>query len=223
VKSSSCLLFIITTLFSINTYASSVDRLERKYGIEISFDARQASALLSTPTESATQAQRDIMLPLLERFLKCYKPRFLKQNLRKIFMVGVLSLDGVSVGGSYSPYHKIIVLGAWHELTYFAHHEFSSLLMRVLPLDRQAWYRYNGAPYTNWTDFRKMKKNHRLRQLGFYYDYSQVSFEEDFNVLAGMALAKPHLTAEAIKPYSRLQGKLAIVKRFYKNIFTCSL
>ena len=225
-KLCSCLLFIVITLFSANTHASSIDRLEQEYGVEISYNTRQAEKYVNISDMHMvypTSHQKSVMISLLEEFLKCYKTNVLKRNLRKIFLVGKIYLGDAEISGTYSFSNKVIVLAAWRELVYFAHHEFSSILMRVYRLDKNLWQKYNGASYTYWTNYREMKKSHEKRQLGFYYDYSQVSFEEDFNVLAGMALAKPHLTAEAIKPYSRLQGKLAIVKRFYKNIFTCSL
>jgi len=160
---------------------------------------------------------------MLKKFLRCYRPAILKRNLNKIFLLGQIYVGDTEISGTYSLSNKAIVLAAWEDMLYFAHHEFSSILMGVYPLDRESWQRYNGAAYIHWTNYKKMKKSRRLRQLGFYYDYSQVSFEEDFNVLAGMALAKPRHTARMIKPYSRIGGKIAIVKKFYKNIFTCTL
>ena len=214
VKLCSCLLFVIITLFSINTHASSTDRLEQKYGIEISFDAPRAEKninIFDMRMVPPTFLQKSVMISLLEEFLKCYKTNVLKRNLRKIFLVGKIYLGTAEISGTYSFSNKVIVLAAWHELVYFAHHEFSSILMRIYRLDRDLWQKYNGASYTYWTNHAEMKKSHRVRQLGFYYDYSQVSFEEDFNVLAGMALANPHITAQEIRSYSRLEGKFAVL------------
>ncbi len=217
------LLFTAVMFSSPDACANGVQRLERVYGIDISLDPGRARRTVGgIGVTKATPYQVGLMVPLLERFLKCYEPTLLKRNLRKIFLVGTVSIGGVQVGATYSLDHGAVVLAAWEEFTYFAHHEFSSLLMHVYPVNKRLWRSYNGAPYTHQTEYRRMKKSRRLRRLGFYYDYSQVSFEEDFNVLAGMALAKPRATAAEAKKYPRIDGKLHIIRKYYKDFFLCS-
>jgi len=226
VRSYRAWLFIVVILFSIDAHASTAESLKRQYGIEISFDDRLAEKTVNTYQTRMTHAafyHKPLMLAMVEKFLKCYHPHVLKDNLNKIFLVGKIYVGQTEISGTYSARHKAIVLAAWEELVYFAHHEFSSILIQRNPPDKELWGKYNGAPYTHWTDYKPMKKSTRARELGFYYHYSQVSFEEDFNVLAGMALAKPYATERAIRPYARIRGKFAIVKKFYKNIFICNI
>lgn len=224
-RSYSFYLFFIVLLFPLNAAATTAESLKRQYGIEISFDHNTAQQAVNTYQTRMTPSQSHhgpLMLTMLETFLKCYRGNVLKNNLNKIFLVGKIYVGDTEISATYSPHHKVIVLAAWQELVYFAHHEFSSILIQSGFPYKELWMEYNGAPYKHWTNYRPMKKSVRTRKLGFYYHYSQVSFEEDFNVLAGMALSSPAATEEAVRPYSRIRGKLAIVKRFYRNIFICT-
>ena len=224
-----CLKAVFLIIFICNAFpchAQSIKELEKKYGIQISTNHEEAfekMQIYSLHLTAVSSHQRKIMISLLSESLKCYKPSILKRNLKKIYLVNNIYAGKYEIAGTYSAEKKIIVLAAWKRLGYFFHHEFSSLLLLQDSGFKERWIKYNKLPYLHESDFSNMKSSHSLRKAGFYYDYSQVSFEEDFNVLAGMLLVNPRGTEQKSARYSRILKKIAIIKRFYKNIFICSL
>jgi hypothetical protein len=166
--------------------------------------------------------QLNLILPLLEKFLQCYPLDILSKNLRKIYLVDEAYIHGHRVAGTYRMRDKAIILAAYFELDYYAHHEFSSLLMRNYYNYEQVWTSYNKMGYVHHTEFKEMSGNKKLRDAGFLFDYSQVSFEEDFNVLAGYYFDEPKWLLEMSKAYPRILAKVKIIKKFYNKLSICS-
>jgi len=211
--------FVLIFLYSLNCYSGT-----QKFSHLISLDAQEAKRdLIYYDFEPIKNWHAKPYLNVLKKFLSCYRADVIKNNIRKIYIVNRVYVNGKEIGAAYAAWNKTIVTSASPDMLYYLHHEFSSLLIYANSGLRTAWYKYNGAPYIHSTQFKMMSADHKLRKLGFYYDYSQVSFEEDFNVLAGMFLSQPSVVLREVKMYPRLKGKIKLIKRFYKNIFICSL
>ena len=214
-----CLVTFVVILLSNNSFSLEKTDLEKRFHVKISTDvievAKKIEACRFAP---ATHHQVRIMLPLLQSFLSKYKKNVIANNLKTVYLVGQVAVGNTLIGGTYSLKGRFIALSAYMDLEYFAHHEFSSLLIKKYYNYEEQWVLYNGVGYTGYTNYKAMKANKNLRKEGFLFDYSRVSFEEDFNVLAGFYLYKPSWIHSIGSKNKKILYKVRLLEKFYKNL-----
>ena len=160
-------------------------------------------------------------------FVKKYKPSVIKHNLSKIVLCKKLSRYGLSwIRGTYLLENKAIFLEIdEHDDTLFVlHHEFSSILMfKHKKINKKEWMSFNKEDYIR--DWKKIdmnwQRNSHLQDKGFIFPYSQQSFEDDFNVMAGLYLSDVWNYSQILKVATKctnINEKFKILKRYYNEL-----
>tara|TARA_Y100001973_G_scaffold102779_1_gene168545 strand:- start:276 stop:944 length:669 start_codon:yes stop_codon:yes gene_type:complete len=110
-----------------------------------------------------------------------------------------------------------------NDVEYILHHEYSSILMKKYDVGfKSKWSFFNKGKYHG--DYGKnnnYNKQHlkQIQKRGWYRDYSQSSFENDFNIIVGHYFSswlKRDLLKSANRNW-RINGKLKLIKEWYKT------
>jgi hypothetical protein len=172
----------------------------------------------------------------LETDLKRYPADFIATNLRKIFIVSTLKIDGRTFGGTnYATERWLYIDDGWlgdsgHSKAMGFHHEFSSILYRLYPdrFNDSAWlqnnpsgfeyaYRRSGSENiaSGRTDVTGTPADY---EKGFICEYGQLTFEDDINTYAQFLVAKFSMLNGIAASYPRVQGKTDMLLQFYFSI-----
>lgn len=165
-------------------------------------------------------------------FLNAYPEEELSRRLKKITVVGSLSVDGSSYYGTNHWAREEIYVVCQRDSTRMLralHHEFSSILLwnNKDYFDFSEWIAQNPKGldsyvlgwHGNGSDAAKQNLNGdwlspSLFRKGFLTDYNQVSFENDFNRFAEYIFVHPDKVL-ALKKHSRIMAKTKLLIDFY--------
>lgn len=203
-----------------------IPKIHDTYNHELFFPERWRLPPYSCKGTQITSFARSRIQPYIHRFLRSYKPAFLRQNLQSIYLMGTLHCQGYGRGGTYL-YRSIYATYNNTSLRYFLgllHAEFSSILFHRYAFPKERWNNINPS---NWTYLGKKYKlppgsPHkasllRLR-MGLLTHYSQKSMEEDINTYAHWHFVKRRNLKRLATTYRRIKLKYALLKNFYKEI-----
>lgn len=184
--------------------------------------------------EPLLEAQRSRSLKLLQRALAKYPAAVLKDNLRKVHILGRLEYSGVPTGGTNSRTVVYVVNNGEARYTDRAiegifHAEFSSILLRNHSrlIDKEQWQQLNPPGFTylgtgGVNAIKQQKASQKLDALmhaeGFLHQYAKADFEDDFNSLAARLLIGDADLWRLINEHPKLQAKAALVMDFYHKL-----
>ncbi len=205
-----CLLFPLT----------ATAKVEIQYGVEDSLRDIKC-------TQPSAREKRQFKTEL-NLFLKKYRPSELSQNLSKIIACKKLSRSIYSwYRGTYVKDKNVVyveISGHHNDTEYVLHHEFSSLLLhnnktRQMAL-KQLWIHWSNKDYNLDHDKRDWIVKRGLQRDGFLYEYNKLSFENDFNVLAGFYMSNylKHNLRIASNKHWRIKNKFKSLREFYKPL-----
>ncbi|MFL5730993.1 MAG: putative zinc-binding metallopeptidase [Cytophagaceae bacterium] len=168
---------------------------------------------------------------MVVRALRKYPDALLRKNLKKIYVMDSIKVNGFDWGGTYSAFPAALyIIYDMNELysEQGIHHEFSSILLKNYPqfFDREKWGRINPAGFRYGGDGRKMietgakmsKQSEDLLRKGFVYQYSTASVEEDFNCMAEQLFSPDTGFWKHIDQHKRLRKKALRAINFYRSI-----
>ncbi|MDZ7841917.1 MAG: hypothetical protein U5R46_14040 [Gammaproteobacteria bacterium] len=207
--------------------------LEHRYGVLVS------TGTLELPGRRSNASYRKVpwfnrlaALRALERDLDRYRPAFLKQHLRRIYVFRTLTIKGESYGGTYDTERQAVYIAAsWlgdngrdPEAMGF-HHELSSLLIHGYPeaFPVSDWralnpagfrYRFQRSTARNLSSGRlDLAGNEQTYERGFLSDYGTLSVEDDMNTFAQYVIGKLVRLRELESRYPRIAAKAAFIRR----------
>lgn len=198
---------------------------------EAIFPQAKKFAMSATPIAAE---ERDRALDTVIAALKCYPAPLLQNNLKAVFLVGVLRFRGVVASGTYGADRvylgdqgtKLGYSKAWITRTF--HCEFSSILLWRHPdlFDTAAWKACNSPDFSYGIDGVGAIKNGTAStayssewwQQGFLSKYSTASVEEDFNSIVGYLFDTTPDNRPALDASETLQKKAALVEKFYRRL-----
>jgi hypothetical protein len=172
----------------------------------------------------------------IKRALRKYPTAFLKKNLKRIYVVNNLLVDGQPSGGVNAPEMKTIYVDldnldssevtAWSEET--IHHEFAHLLADNHPgnISMKSWAMLNrpGFTYGNGgTDAIRIGKDGdditpEYLSQGFVEEYSKSAPDEDFATLCERMFSGDRNVLRAAVKYPLLRKKAHRVVAFYHSL-----
>lgn len=171
---------------------------------------------------------------LVERALARYPAAVLRDNLRRVLVLGRLEYSGVPAGGTNSRTAVYVVNDGEPRYTDLAiegiiHAEFSSILLRNHPriLDREAWQKLNPPGFTylgtgGVNAIRQQKASQKLDAVmhaeGFLHQYAKADLEDDFNSMAARLLVGDAALWRLMEEYPKLRAKAALVIGFYHHL-----
>ena len=182
----------------------------------------------ATPT-SATAPKPELVPYAVEgikRALRKYPNAFLKRNLKRVYIVNNLMVDGQPCGGVNSPEMKSIYVdldnldtnevAAWSEET--VHHEFAHLLADNHPanISVQSWASLNSPGFkygSGGTDAIRAGKDGdgitiEYLSQGFVEEYSKSSPDEDFATLCERMFSSDREVQKAANRFPLLRRKM---------------
>lgn len=189
---------------------------------------------INAKAETLTAEQRPRSLRLMRQALVKYPAAVLKENLRKVHVLGRLEYSGVSTGGTNSRTVVYVVNNGLKQYSDRAiegifHAEFSSILLRNHPhlLDKARWqqinppgFKYLGTGGVN--AIRQQKASQRLdavlHEEGFLHQYAKADMEDDFNSVAARLLVGDAALWSLMGQHPKLQAKAALVMDFYHKL-----
>lgn len=193
------------------------------------------------PTSPTTATDPDpSLVPLavagIESALRKYPDRLLKENLRKIYVVDNLQVDGVPSGGVNAPEFRTLYVDldnlersevkAWAEET--VHHELAHMLADNHPLlySADAWTKLNPVGF-KYGDGGTEAIRHGMDgdaitdeywRQGFVEQYSMSDPDEDFATLCERLLSGDRNVVKAADRYPTLKRKEQAVFEFYHQL-----
>lgn len=169
---------------------------------------------------------------VLKQAFSKYPEEVLRQHLKKVVVLSHLRYCGVPTGGTNSATAVYVQVGdvrsgytdEWLERVF--HAEFSSILLRNLDLDKDAWAGHNPPGFNylgNGVDAIKqgrhgLRLEQQLHSEGFLKEYSKSTLENDFNAFAASIFAGDKAIWGLAEQFPKLQGKLKLTIAFYQAI-----
>ena len=172
---------------------------------------------------------------ILKRGFSKYPEEFLKEHLKKVYVLSALRYSGVSAAGTNSRTAVYLKVGevndgftdTFVEDTF--HAELSSILLRnrAMVFDAEAWHKLNpdDFEYSNVLGVGAIKagkaslqSNKNLHALGFRNQYAQSSLENDFNDYAGALFTGDKMLWELAETHAAIRGKLTLTIAFYHRL-----
>ena len=230
------------SLSSMLSIDEKIENIEQRFKVKILYkDSKRYIPLLwkiqpgNVESSNATIDNLQRLINLLPNELEKYPPEILHNNLTNIIALGELKFFDVSYGGTYLDKTIYITVGSdfahmkssMHLSSTF-HHEFSSILMFRYKFGEPSWSAVNpvGFAYAK-TEEDKLKTlkeatntegSKQLYSHGFLAEYNKVSFENDFNMFAEFAFARPDKLTKLSSKYPRIRRKVLLLKEFYLGI-----
>jgi len=171
---------------------------------------------------------------ILERGIKKYPKKLLKENVTKIFVMDRLTFHGIYVGGSYAIKTLYITNQGISEgysdlyVESLFHRELSSVLLLNLPeyFDKTKWLGINDEKFSYGTggveEIRNKKSSEKfdatLNSQGFLNEYAMSSYENDFNSIVGCLFIGDYRFWEIVAKYPKIEMKLNVVIDFYAKL-----
>ncbi|MGE0001786.1 MAG: hypothetical protein AB7F50_06570 [Fimbriimonadaceae bacterium] len=183
---------------------------------------------------SLAPSEKDRSLGVLRKAFAKYPEGFLDRDLKRVFVLRRISFYGLDYGGTNSldtvyvtndgesnGYTDEFLEGAFH-------HEFSSILLRnhIGEFDLSAWRQANppGFKYGNGgtealrSGKASTKPSDETMAIGFVSQYSQASYEEDFNMVAESLFMGPKSFWSAVDRHPVLAKKVRLAISFYGKL-----
>jgi hypothetical protein len=171
-------------------------------------------------------------LSIIKSALDKYPEEMLKNNLKKVYLLGALKFYGLSYGGTYYD-NKIYLCIKDSALGYDSkyiekafHHEFSSILLKNYSIDELEWEYLNHSEFEYGDGGKEALKSGSARldfdakynKMGFLNQYSTASFEEDFNEICANLFASSNRFWNLTGNYTRIRKKALMAIDFYSKI-----
>jgi hypothetical protein len=235
------LLFVLCsfTFAACSSFSPTLKSIEDSYGVKIIsdyspliFPAEWRNAKIPPVATQIDPDQLERYDYVLNVAFRSYPKSVIRKNLKNVYLLGSLTIFGVSAGGTYSD-DSLYLVGFPEERGYtdlflieFFHHEFSSILLKNYKLDEAKWSGTNPR----WFKYGRggidaIRRGHaslvgtpELYQNGFLSEYSMSSIEEDFNVFSQKVFARPALMSARINRYPYLKKKFTVWAEFYSKI-----
>ena len=220
--------------------------LESVYGLEILFDEApppdpdgtnpddrdSIAGWWPVPENSRWEALSKLQIDLAK-----YKPDFIRENLRTIYVCRDLWFGGLEYGGTYDDKSKSIYVAAGHlgdngVLRWLGgfHHEFSSILLKSYraQLPEADWRKTNPADFEyafsepSGRNLTTGATSHigdpNLYAKGFLCSYGTMAFEEDIDTYAQCFLARSETLDILAGKYPLIKRKKELLEKFYTAI-----
>jgi hypothetical protein len=205
-----CLLFPLTAMAEINIEYGSGDELR--------------DITCSQPSSSEIKRFKQE----LRLFINKYKKTTLSRHLNKIVACKKLARSIYDwYRGTYVEDKNVMYVevgGSLNDTEYILHHEFSSLLLYNNGTKRKAlqrqWDQWSNKDYNLDHNKRDWAVKRDLQRDGFLYEYSKLSFENDFNVMAAFYMSnylKYNLRVASNKHW-RIKNKYKTLREFYRPL-----
>ncbi|MFZ5807100.1 MAG: putative zinc-binding metallopeptidase [Verrucomicrobiota bacterium] len=217
------------------------DAWQLKYGIDVHFDGDKSIPYEVQPGlaekgvtgEPLTYEEIFQIAPVIDAFLQQYPEKFIKENLKHIYLLYELRnrsafRAGDSLNGLYHHYSpRRIYVALWNnssrdEQYRSLHHEFSHLLMRTYQsqFPKEEWIRLNDdLPYIGTQAHQNPEERSvELLQSGFVRRYSMHSLDEDFATLVEEYFGDPQAMAKGCRQFPTLNKKTILFEDFYESI-----
>ncbi|MCC6402962.1 MAG: hypothetical protein IT207_03040 [Fimbriimonadaceae bacterium] len=183
---------------------------------------------------SLTPSEKDRSLRVLKAAFAKYPDGFLERDLKRVFVLRRISFYGLDYGGTNSLDTVYVTNDGTANgytdgfLERAFHHELSSILLRnhMQDFDLTAWRAANPGGFQygeGGTDaLRTGKANTQLNEeamaAGFVSQYSQASYEEDFNMVAESLFMGPKEFWAAVDRHAALAKKVRLAIAFYGKL-----
>ena len=189
------------------------------------------SAAVNAQAAILDDAQRERSRTLVARALAKYPAAVLHAHLHRVYVVGRLAYSGVPTGGTNSRNSVYLANSGKASdavLEGIFHAEFSSILLRNLPLnfDANLWQEINPSDFHYLGSGVQAIKQQRasqqldedLQKAGFLHAYAQASLEEDFNSIAARLLMGDAALWRAVAQFPKVKEKTEMVMAFYGRL-----
>jgi hypothetical protein len=171
-------------------------------------------------------------LLIVKAALDKYPEGMLKNNLKKVYLLGTLEFFGLAYGGTYYD-DKIYLCVKDSALGYTSsyiekafHHEFSSILLKNYSFDELKWESVNHSEFEYGNGGKEALRSGKTslefevkyNKMGFLNSYSTASFEEDFNEICSNVFASAKRFWNLTADYPRIGKKVKMAIDFYSKI-----
>ncbi len=178
------------------------------------------------------KTHEDRALAIIKTALDKYPEQTLKNNLKKVYLLGELQFFGLSYGGTYRDDKIFLCVKdslSGYDSKYIEkafHHEFSSILYNNYSFDERQWESINHSEFSYGdggiaalkTGSTGLEFDVKYNKMGFLNEYSTASFEEDFNEICSNLLAPSKRFRNLINDYPRIRKKVNMAVDFYSKI-----
>lgn len=229
------IILFLLLLLPANVFAyecnKEIDKLSSEY--EIPIICKKSSVGNKKPAQQFDEVEELLLQDtskVFASFLRSYEKKFIKSKLEKIYIFSNIKYRGSRVAGLSNGQEIWISIKEYAIIFYThihlletLHHEFSSNIYRNYP-QRHLWSELSDYgdddillnKCLNDINF-STSTSPKLLSQGFLINYSKTNEENDFNVFAEYLFTKNELLLEAKKTYPKINLKLEMLKRFYRN------
>jgi len=201
---------------------------------QIIFPERWLDSPIYAAAEPLLLSEVDRFYKILEREIKKYPQKLLKENIKNIFVMDRLTFHDTYVGGSYA--NKTIyitnprILGQHSDLDVEStfHHELSSVFLLYHPgyFEKKKWLGINDEKFNygkgGLEEIRNNKASRKfdaiLNSQGFLHEYALSSLENDFNSFAESIFVGDTRFWDIVDKYPKIEMKLNILIDFYSKL-----
>ena len=193
------------------------------------------SAPIRATGEALADSQFERVSIVLKRCFSKYPEEFLKEHLKKVYVLSALRYSGVSAAGTNSRtavYLKVREVNDGFTDTFIEdtfHAELSSILLRnrAVDFDAEVWQKLNPEDF-EYSSGRgvgaikagkaSLRTDKDLHAQGFRNQYAQSSLENDFNDYAGALFTGDKMLWELAEKHDAIKGKLTLTIAFYHRL-----
>ncbi|HAJ96062.1 MAG TPA: hypothetical protein DCP02_07505 [Actinobacteria bacterium] len=186
-------------------------------------------------SEGEVERSKRIIISALDK----YPTQFLKDNLKRVYVLKSMIFFEVNYGGTCSPESKSVYLvnnGAKMGNTDIFieqafHHEFSSVLFFNYKniFSKSEWQQINPAEFVYFDEVTggsgaiKEGKASQVfdpdaHRMGFLYEYAQSTLENDYNSFAENIFMGDESFFDIVEDYEKLKMKLDLIVEFYNAL-----
>lgn len=196
------------------------------------------NALLADQTHIKPLTQKYVLsrfFRVANSFLNKYPENVIKENIKYIYLLDEITVQGNSYAGTYSAEKASLYVlnqrGAKPStLEGILHHEFSSILLHKYNFDTNEWllthregfyYEIEKDPTFAWMLINghvDSVDDDNLLEQGLLRQYAHTGIENDFNIYADVIFSDPSRMKHLIQNYPVIARKYRVFKQFYLSI-----
>ena len=189
---------------------------------------------ISAASTQLEKSEEERSLRILRAGLTKYPEKLLRDNLKRIYVLGSLTFSGIFAAGTNSKNNIYIVnqgpSKGYSDIFFegILHHELSSILLRnhTSALNTTLWMQqlphnfHYGQSGSDAVLNKKANLKPSLRELrqGFLNQYSRASLEEDLNCIAENLFVGGKKFWQFVDEHEHLRGKVKLVIEFYNRL-----
>lgn len=186
---------------------------------------------LSMVTQKIDLNEVDRLIPIIQTFLAKHPLSVVRSELEHIYLLGALSFQGKSYGGTHHNHSMYIVCDGIEQKfsTEFMlrrlHSEFSSILFNYHFFPKNAWaqlnptgFIYSGNGFEVVDHPSRYDQSERANSEGFLVNYCRSSLENDFNIISAWLFTQKSELDSVSQKHERIRQKQALAEQFYKGI-----